>query len=212
MRYDASRFDGAVCALLQVSPALRRTSAYRYDLVDVTRQAISNRARALLPQIKSAYLAKDAVRLRQLTGIWMGDMAALDRLLASEPHFLLGRWLSHAAAAAGSAAERAQLLYDQRSILAGWGDRSGADGGGLHDYANREWAGLIGGLYAQRWQRYFTMLTQTLDGQPSAPIDWFALEQDWARSTAMPSARPQGDSWRLAHELSRRLGICGSAP
>lgn len=58
MRYDARRFAQAVCQLLQVAKPLRHTSAYRYDLVDVARQALSNRARVLLPKIKAAYKAK----------------------------------------------------------------------------------------------------------------------------------------------------------
>ncbi|SFS18519.1 alpha-N-acetylglucosaminidase [Dyella sp. OK004] len=210
MRYDARRFDGAVCALLKVAPELRGTSAYRYDLVDVTRQAISNRARSLLPQIKAAYEAKDAPRFHELTAQWMGDMAALDRLLASDPHFLLGRWLMNARAAVGNDVERAQLEYDQRSILASWGDRSGADGGGLHDYANREWSGLVGGLYVQRWQRYFASLGQSLAGRKPAAIDWFALEQGWARSSEALPTEPRGDAWQLAQNVARRLGICAA--
>lgn len=208
MRYDAGRFEGAVCALLQVAPELRKTSAYRYDLVDVVRQAISNRARLRLPQIKAAYEAKDVSAFRELTAQWTGDMDTLDRLLASDPHFLLGRWLVHAKAVAGSDAERAQLEYDQRSILASWGDRSGADGGGLHDYANREWSGLIGGLYAERWRRYFASLEQSLAGQAPAPIDWFALEQVWARSREALATEPYGDTWQLAHKAVHQLGIC----
>jgi len=208
MRYDAERFEGAVCALLQVSPALRGSTAYRYDLVDVTRQAMSNRARELLPQIKAAYAAKDTQRFHALTSEWMGNMDALDRLLASDSHFLLGRWLMHAKAAARNDTENAQLEYDQRSIVSSWGHRSGADQGGLHDYANREWSGLVGGLYTRRWQRYFASLELAMAGKTSEPIDWFALEQAWARSRDPLPTEPQGDAWELARDAAKRIGIC----
>ena len=66
-RYDPARFNGAVCELLEVAPALRTTSAYRHDLVDITRQALSNQSRLLLPRIKAAYEAKDRKQFQALT-------------------------------------------------------------------------------------------------------------------------------------------------
>jgi len=207
-RYDMARFDGAVCELLQVAPALRATSAYRHDLVDVTRQAISNRARQLLPRIKAAYDAKDAQALRALTTEWLDDMAQLDRLLATDPDFLLGRWLMRAKAAARDDAEAAQLEYDQRSLLASWGDRSGADRGGLHDYANRELAGLVGGLYAERWRRFFAALQDGLAGKAMPPIDWFAIEQQWSRSRDSFATEAVGDTWQIAGEVARLSRLC----
>lgn len=209
MRYDGHRFEQAVCELLQVAPALRGSSAYRYDLVDVTRQAMANQARVLLPELKAAYAAKDAARFHALATQWLDDMGLLDRLLASDPHFLLGRWLAPAQAAASNAAEAAQYDYDQRAILTVWGNRSGADEGELHDYANRELAGLVGGLYAPRWRRYFASLEQSLaTGQPPAKIDWYAMEHAWAVSRKAESAVPQGDPWQLSSAVAQRLGIC----
>ena len=209
MRYDAARFELAICELLQVAPALRDTSAYRYDLVDVARQALSNRARVLLPQIKAAYEAKDLPRFGALSRQWLDDMGLLDRLLASDPHFLLGNWLVHARTDATDDAEAAQQEYEQRSIITHWGDRSGANHGGLHDYANRELSGMVSGLYAPRWQRYFASLEQALlTHTPPQPIDWFAMEQTWSREHEVLPTTAQGDAWQLAAEVARRLGSC----
>jgi alpha-N-acetylglucosaminidase len=209
MRYDAGHFEQAICELLQVAPALRATSAYHHDVVDVARQTLVNHARVLLPQISAAYAAKDGKRLHALDNDWLDDMALLDRLLASDPDFLLGNWLAPAHAAAVNEAEAAQLEYDQRAIITVWGERQGADDGGLHDYANRELSGLVSGLYEPRWRRFFESLEQSLaTGKPPEKIDWYAMEHAWAVSrTAEPTA-PQGDSWRLATEAIRRLGIC----
>ncbi len=209
MRYDAGHFDQAICELLQVAPALRATSAYRHDVVDVARQALVNHARVLLPRVKAAYEAEDAARLHALDAEWLGDMVLLDRLLASDPHFLLGNWLAPARAAAGNAAEAAQFEYDQRTLVTIWGDRGGADRGGLHDYANRELSGLVSGLYEPRWRRFFASLEQSLaTGKPPEPIDWYAMEYAWAASQKLESTTPQGDPWQLASDVARRLGTC----
>jgi len=209
MRYDGKRFDRALCELLRMAPALRATSAYRYDLVDVARQALSNQARVLLPQLRAAYLSKDAARFHVLSTRWLDDMDLLDRLLASDPHFLLGNWLAPARAAAGDAAEAAQLEYDQRSILTVWGGRPGADKGALHDYANRQLAGLVSGLYEPRWRRYFATLEQSLaSGKPPGEIDWFAMEHAWAVSHGPEPTVPQGNAWQRASDVAQRLAIC----
>lgn len=209
MRYQGQPFAEALCQMLQVAPALRGTSAYRYDLVDIARQALSNQARILLPQLRAAYEAHDARRFRVLAAQWMDDMRLLDRLLASDAHFLLGRWLAPAREAAADGAEAARLEYDQRMIVTAWGTREASEGGGLHDYANRQLSGLVSGLYAPRWQRYFASLEQALaDGSSPKPIDWFAMERAWARTdTAQPTAA-RGDSWRLATRVADRLGMC----
>ena len=47
-------------------------------------------------------------------------------------------------------AERARLEYDARSILTSWGDRTASEAG-LHDYGNKDWAGLTSDLYLKRW-------------------------------------------------------------
>lgn len=81
MRYDAQAFAPALTELLQVAPKLRRTSAYRHDLVDVARQVMENRSRALLPEIREAYEEKDRAWFRALADTWLADMSLLDRLL-----------------------------------------------------------------------------------------------------------------------------------
>ncbi|MBD8872691.1 alpha-N-acetylglucosaminidase [Rhodanobacter sp. DHB23] len=209
MRYDARHFDQAVCELLQVAPALRDTGAWRHDAVDVARQTMDNHARLLLPRIKAAWEARDAARLHALSAEWLDDMALLDRLLASDPASLLGNWLAPARAEAGNDAEAAQFEYDQRTLVTIWGDRGGADRGGLHDYANRELSGLVSGLYAPRWRRFFESLGQSLaTGKPPERIDWYAMEHAWAVSRKAEPTVPQGDPWQLASEVARRLGVC----
>ncbi|HEX7341358.1 MAG TPA: alpha-N-acetylglucosaminidase [Rhodanobacteraceae bacterium] len=209
-RYDTQRFDKAVCQLLKVAPALRRSSAYQFDLVDVARQTLANRARVLLPKIRAAYHAKQAKALHALAGQWLGDMHLLNRLLASNRHYLLANWLTPARAVASNPAEAARLAYDQRSLITIWGPRKAADGGGLHDYANRELAGLVSGLYMPRWQRFFASLEQSLaTGKVPAKIDWYAMEHHWAVSRSPLQTVPQGDSWKLADQVAAHLGLCG---
>lgn len=160
-RYDTTVFDAALTELLQVAPRLRDSSAYAYDLADVTRQVLSNRSRVLLPRIKAAYEAGDRAGFDRLTKTWLSWMKLMDKVLATSPQHLLGRWLADARSWGATRAEKDQLEYDARSIITTWGGRESSEEG-LHDYANREWAGLVGGLYLTRWKTYFGELSAAL--------------------------------------------------
>lgn len=204
--YDSARFETALAALLRVAPRLRRSDAYKLDLVDVGRQCLANRARRLIVEIRMAFEASDLARLDALRAQWLAAMDLSDTLLATHRHFLLGPWLASARAAGGSRAESDQFEYDARTILTVWGPRAAADGGKLRDYANREWAGLVGGLYRERWRVWFDVLADAIR-QKSAPrtIDWFALEDAWTRQRQRYAVEPRGSAEAVAGRVAAFL-------
>ncbi|MEU7034344.1 alpha-N-acetylglucosaminidase [Streptomyces sp. NPDC046237] len=205
MRYDATRVENALAELLQVAPELRTTDAYRFDLVDVARQALTNRSRVLLPRIRAAYEGRDLTVFRALVDEWNADEKLLGRLVGSDPRFLVGRWLAAARSWGADDAERDRLEYDARTILTTWGDRVQSERG-LRDYANREWSGLIQDLYAPRWAAYFAQLDDALvNGTAPAAVDWFAVDDAWARGHSSYPTRPAGDPVALAGEVLEAL-------
>ncbi|MCY0936545.1 alpha-N-acetylglucosaminidase [Streptomyces sp. H34-S4] len=206
MRYPAGSVRRALDHLLKVDPGLRGSSAYRFDLVDTARQVLANHSRVLLPRIKAAYEAKDLALFRELTADWAHREKQLDELVGSDPNFLLGSWLSAARAHGADEAEQDRYEYDARSVLSVWGRQSTSEGGHLHDYANREWSGLISELYARRWSSYFASLDEALVRQ-AAPkaIDWHTFEDGWARLTTRHPARPTGDPYALATAIAATL-------
>ncbi|HEX3845049.1 MAG TPA: alpha-N-acetylglucosaminidase [Steroidobacteraceae bacterium] len=211
MRYSAAAFAEVLPQMLQVAPALRASATYRYDLVDIARQTLANESRVLLPQIKAAYGERNRPRLAGLTHCWLGLMDLQDRLLASDRSFLLGTWLARVAPWASSRAERARLDFDARSILTVWGDRQASEGASLHDYGNKDWAGLTGDYYRLRWQKYFAALDESLrTGAAPKPIDWFALGDEWSHGTQRYPDQPSGDAYALATQVASvmRRGGC----
>ncbi|MFZ0497773.1 MAG: alpha-N-acetylglucosaminidase [Steroidobacteraceae bacterium] len=214
MRYSAVAFERALPQMLQVPPALRASETFQYDLVDVARQTLANASRALLPRIKSAYQDKDTGRFEGLTQCWLGLMDLQDSLLASNRFFLLGGWLAQVGPWASSPSERARLDFDARSLLTIWGDRHASEEGGLHDYGNKDWAGLTRDYYRMRWQRYFQSLDESLrTGTAPRPIDWFAMGEAWSHGSQRYSDRPSGDAYALATRVANvvRQGSCARA-
>lgn len=210
MRYDPHAFAQALPQMLEVAPDLRTSATYQYDLVDIARQTLANESRLLLPRIKTAYDAKDRARFESLTSRWLRLMRLQDRLLASNRSFLLGSWLARVPAWASTADELARLNHDARSILTTWGERKASEGADLHDYGNKDWAGLTRDYYLPRWQRYFASLDAALrTGQPAKPIDWYAMGDAWNHARQHYATEPQGNSWIIATEVARALHLHG---
>jgi len=208
LRYDAKTFAVALPELLRVAPQLRTSETYRYDLVDVARQTLANESRILLPRIKSAFVTKDRTQFSSLTQRWLALMDLQDRLLSTQRDFLVGVWLERVRGWASTPEELRRLDYDARSILTTWGERKASEGADLHDYGNKDWAGLTRDYYMKRWKVYFAALDDELrTGEAAKPIDWFALGEQWNRGKQRYATRPQGDSYALAAETAETLGL-----
>ncbi len=206
MRYSAEAFKQALPELLQVASPLRNGETYQYDLVDVARQTLANESRLLLPRIKAAYDSKDRPRFDTLTQHWLQLMDLQDQLLATNHYFLIGAWLAHVHPWAATSDEGKRLDYDARSILTTWGDRKASEGADLHDYGNKDWAGLTRDYYRLRWRTYFRSLDDALrTGEPPKPIDWFALGDAWNHGAQRYSEQPIGDAHAIATRIEEIL-------
>jgi alpha-N-acetylglucosaminidase len=208
LRYNPADLAPALTELLQVAPALRSTETYQYDLVDVARQVLANTARTMLPQIKAAYESKDKAAFTKLTAQWLHRMQLQDALLRTNQYFLLGRWLAYVPQWSSSPAELERLNYDARSILTTWGNRRASEDGNLHEYGNKDWAGLTRDYYMVRWKMYFDSLASSLaTGQPPKPIDWYAFGDRWNHETQAYTPTPEGSAYEAATSIARELKL-----
>lgn len=215
LTYDPGRFDAALTGLLGVAAGLRRSAAYKHDLVDVARQALAHRSRQLLPQLRAAYARKDQDTFRALANLWLRLMRLSDDVTGAHPAFLLGPWIEDARRLATSDTERAEFERTAKVLLTVWGDRPTSDPGNLHDYGNREWHGLTGDFYLPRWQKWLDELADALAaGRAPTPVDWYgAVEEPWTRERKDFSLRPVTDAHRTAarvHDVLARAPYQGS--
>ena len=155
---------------LQAGPAARKSSAYQRDLVDTTRQALGNMGLTLRNQMAAAYDRKDAVAFKQAADQFMALGRDLDEFLGTRTEFMLGKWIEDAKSWAANKDEQAYYEKDARSIITIWG-------GGLTDYAGRQWNGLMRDYYLPRWQMFIDAKLSELKGGP--PVDRQALEKQW---------------------------------
>eukprot|EP00854_Cymbomonas_tetramitiformis_P026143 gene26143-32033_t len=137
-------------------------SAFLLDLLDVSRQVLSNLAMALFLEMTQR-IASSAGQsgdkpgmnttggmLRSLRLEFLNICDDLDTMLGTEPHFMLGPWVEGAKRLADAnmgAQERALYEFNARNLVTRWGPN-----GQISDYSSRLWSGLISDYYKPRWQ------------------------------------------------------------
>ncbi|XP_059854528.1 alpha-N-acetylglucosaminidase [Delphinus delphis] len=200
--YNRSDVLEAWRLLLTATPALASSPAFCYDLVDVTRQAVQELVSLYYEKVRTAYLNKELVPLMRAGGVLAYELLpALDKVLASDSHFLLGSWLEQARVAAVSETEARFYEQNSRYQLTLWGPE-----GNILDYANKQLAGLVADYYAPRWRLFTETLAKSLvQGIPFQQHQFdknaFQLEQTFVLSTKRYPSQPQGDTVDLAKKL-----------
>ena len=115
-----------------------------------------------------------------------------DALTGTDSHSLLGNWLKLARAEGDTPAEKAYMEFQARTRITRWGDREGS--AELHDYAAREWNGLLADFYKQRWVSYLNIRRCSLV-TGNKPLDYNRYDAEYYFTTLSGNypAEPYGD-------------------
>jgi len=204
--------------LLDAADELGLLDPYRYDLVDVARQALADLSVPLQRELTAAYFSGDATRFAVAKLRFLALGTDLDRLLATRREFLFGRWIADARQWGTTRGEADQYEQNARQLITVWGpERNDAY---LFDYAGREWAGLIDSFYLERWRKFFAFLDSQPPGYRDADLkrvydrpandanDFYRFlshwEYSWCDAHEPHPAKPTGDSVELARELREK--------
>lgn len=146
--------------LLKDAERLKDSKPYRFDIVDVQRQLMSNLGQAIHKEAATAFRQKDREAFALHSGRFLQLMKDVDELLRTRSEFNFDKWLSDARSWGKTEEEKDLLERDATALVTIWG----ADGDPLiFDYSWREWCGLISDYYLQRWQKFYAMLQEHLN-------------------------------------------------
>ena len=203
--YEPMDIIRAAGILLEHAEAFRGNNNFEYDLVDVVRQAVSEKGRLVYPVVVSAFKAGDKELFAAASRRFLDLILLQDKLLATRPEFKVGRWIAQARALGHTPEEQDHYEWNARVQVTTWGNRVTADDGGLHDYAYKEWNGLLRDFYYMRWKTYFDGLARQLEGEAPQAIDFYALEEAWTLRRNAYSAEPEGDVLDTAREVYEEI-------
>ena len=150
----------AVQLLVQASnqnKALRKVPEFAFDIVEVTRQLLSNRFIDVYTNLVNTFNSTATGDEVYAAGQPLLDILQdLETLLATNENYLLSNWINDARQwSHGNKTYEAYLEYNARNQLTLWGPDAE-----INDYASKQWTEIVGEYYAARWQSFVSYLVE----------------------------------------------------
>ena len=208
MTYDPRLLLKAWGMFVKSAAELKASDGFQYDLVDITRQVLAGYANILEPEIIKAYKLNDIAGFKRYSTQFLQLMDDMDELAATRKDFLLGRWINEARANGITPQESDLYEFNARDLITLWGDKNSP----LHEYSNRQWAGLIKGFYKPRWEMFFEGLSKSMVNKE--PFDNKAFESKvkdwewaWVNKHDKYAATVSGNSVAVAGKLFKKYDL-----
>lgn len=179
----------------------RNRGTYRFDLVNIGRQFLENYFIKLKDQFITDYNHKDLQALISDSSQMINLITDLDKLVATQPSLLLGKWLKDAGNMGGNKSEQLYFRKDARNILTTWGGQ----GQSLNDYANRSWSGLLKDYYASRWKMFIhgiitAVRKNVLFDEKAFQEEVTSYEWQWVQKDKSFSSEPSGNAVKISEK------------
>jgi alpha-N-acetylglucosaminidase len=181
-------------AAAKSNPDLWNNAAYQYDMVDVTRQVMSNSFNSIYTDLLAAYSspirsnATIQAAGKNLTSLLM----TLDSVLSTNPAFSLSTWISAARSLTANTTLANFYEYNARNQITLWGPT-----GQIDDYASKSWGGLVSQYYVPRWEIFVDYLMGTeVSAYNTTVLDGLLLQwgETWGNKTTGTTMGIQGSS------------------
>jgi len=204
VKYDPAKLEEAAQEFLKARDELAKNDAYQYDAVNLVRQVLANRGMPAYHKMIDAYNNRDVGRFERAANDFLDLIRTEDKLLSTLREFLLGTWLAKARAMGHDAAEKDLCERNARTLITYWGPDDPKTE--LHEYAHKEWSGLLQGFYLRRWEMFVAALRESLSGKALVEPNYFAFEKQWTEEHKPYPAMPSGDA---VEEAAKALGSVG---
>lgn len=205
--YDPADVIRAAGMMVDAAERFRGNNNFEYDLVDIVRQAVAEKGRLMYRVLVDAYKAGDRELFKLSSDQFLRLILMQDRLLATRSEFKVGRWLESARNLGSTEEEKDWYEWNARVQITTWGNRVAADDGGLHDYAHREWNGLLRDFYYLRWKTWLDEQLKSFEGGQPKAIDFYALEEPWTLKHNSYASETEGNPVDIACEIYREIKL-----
>ncbi|KAF9623317.1 hypothetical protein IFM89_000806 [Coptis chinensis] len=197
--YSTSDVIHALGLLIAGGNEVAESNTYRYDLVDVTRQALAKYANEVFLKVIERYRLSDVHGVTFYTKHFLDLVTDIDTLLACHEGFLLGPWLESSKQLAQTQEQKKQYEWNARTQITMWYDNTEEEASLLRDYGNKYWSGLLRDYYAPRAAIYFKHLLESLETGVGFQLkdwrrEWIKLTNDWQNNINSYPVKSTGDA------------------
>ncbi len=188
------------------NPSLLKTETFRYDLVDTTRQFLSDLGRPLLADTMDGFDKRNPEKFTQSYKLFLDAIATTDDVLATHRLWLFGEMIEQAKRKGSSAQEKRAYEIAAKRLVTTWIGRTGE----LNDYSHRQLSGLMRDYYYRRWQIFFDGYAlslrsgKSLDAVIPSSIEKF--EGTWLTGNQKFATQEKGDTITEVKKAIEKFG------
>ena len=210
--YDKVELERAARLLLDDYDLLKDSAGYQYDLATILQQILSNYAQNQLARMKRAFNSRDLEKFQAESDKFLRIIDNMEAVTSTSKYYMLGNWVNQAKRLAANADDFAKDIYEwnAKALVTTWGSINQANGGGLSDYANRQWSGLLNDFYKMRWELFIHARISELKGESFTNPDWFPIEWQWTwGKTEYPDTPSGADLKALGETILTDFSVFG---
>ena len=205
LNYDPQDLLPAWDELILAAQSSKASDGYQYDLVDLSRQVLANYAFPVQRRFVAAYHKKDIAVFKSESAKFIALIEDMDKLLATRKDFLLGPWVADARKWGENKGEKALYEMNAKDLITLWGDANNP----LHEYACRQWSGLLNDFYKPRWQQFFAKATQAMSSNKKLDLKAFdkeisEWEWQWVNQRKDYPVKPSGDPVSTSIQMHKK--------
>lgn len=192
VNYDTCSIRNAARLFYSRFEEYHENSNYLYDLVDLTRQTLSNLSRVKYARLMYLLAQHRYKAFRRESEDFLLLLETQEQLLSSRPEFSIEKWLEPArlldqkyGTKKSNDKKHDDRLFERaaKTLITVWGPRAAKV---LHDYSAREWGGLTGSFYYMRWKYFFDTLWDWLAAGKPLNLS-VSLSKDWTSDGTEPA-------------------------
>ena len=205
MNYDPMKLLPAWDLFVQSMEEHMDYDGFEYDLVDITRQVLANYALPLQQKITVAYEQDNKEDFDRYSYEFLELIKDMDDLLATRKDFLLGPWVADARSWGQTEDEKAIYEFNAKNLITLWG---GPDNF-LHEYACRQWSGVMRDFYLPRWEQFFTQVRANwqLFDQEKFDEEIQQWEWNWTHQRKDYPKEPSGNATQIVRQLHEKYRL-----
>ena len=177
--YDINRFRNAVKLFVQADDKFKNIETYQTDKIDFLRQVWADKGDQAYANLVAAIKSQDKAQIQDVGNTFIDMVKTQNQLLANSKYFTLNNWLNEANNFSANLPDSKNVLYNAKAQLTFWGPDN-LPSTSLRDYAHKEWNGLLGSLYLDRWNVF---VNNAVNGKTSNPEDFYKMEVEWSKKS-----------------------------
>jgi alpha-N-acetylglucosaminidase len=176
--YDAVKFKEAVLEFAKAAPDFKNSDTYQIDLINMLRQVLANDGELVFEAMRKAYQEKNTDQFTRLSEQFLNMIRLTNDLLSTHPYYQLNTYKALALSLGKTEEEKRLNIKNAMMLITYWGENIRTEDN-LHEYAYKEWGGLIKDFYLVRWKMYIDYLQDNLQGKNMQAPDFFMWERAW---------------------------------